>query len=99
MKLVALSKQEPPFAEYRKKLRAAIEAGKITEETDLPIALRLAFGPTGYLDSHNTLSIMVAVKIRGPEFGFPIHNVRELLWLLEQLDREYELKRKEKLTD
>jgi hypothetical protein len=45
MKLAKLFKQGPYYAESRQKLSAAIEAGKITEETDVPTALRLVFGP------------------------------------------------------
>jgi len=79
-------------------LGAAIEAGKVTEETDVPTAMRLVFGPPDYLDSHNTLAIIMAVKFRGPEFGFPVHNARELMWLLERLDRQYELKHQKQST-
>ena len=79
-------------------LSAAIEAGKITEETDVATAVRQVFGPPGDLDSRNA-HILIAVEFRGPEFGFPVHNARELLWLLERLDREYELKHEKQLTD
>ena len=80
-------------------LGTAIEAGKITEETDVPTALRLVFGPPGHLDSHNTIPIIMAVKFSAPEFGFPVHNARELLWLLERIDRQYELKHKKQPAD
>jgi hypothetical protein len=99
MKLAKLFKQGLPYAETRRMLGAAMGAGKITEETDVLTALRLVLGSPDYLDSHNTLAIMMAVKFRGPEFGFPVHNARELLWLLERLDREYELKHKKQFTD
>lgn len=99
MKWAKLFKEGPPYAETRQKLSAAIEAGKITEETEVPTALRMVFGPPDHHDSHNTLAIMMAIKLGGPKFDFPVHNARELLWLLERLDRQYELKHQKQSTD
>ncbi len=92
MKLVELFKLEPGFPEQRRKLRVALETGKITEETELLTALRLVFGSPDYIDSENTRAIIMTAKLRGPEFGIPGRNVREILWLLERVEREHEKK-------
>jgi|SRR5208283_3199778 len=99
MKWPKLFKQGPPYAETRQKLCAAIESGKITEETDVATAVRLVFGPRDHLDSHNLAVLMVLIKLDGSGFDFPVHNARELLWLLERLDRRYELKHQKQSTD
>ena len=90
MKLAEISKQEPPFAGARRKLRAAIEAGKITEETDASAALQLIFAS----DSLNLVEFVMALGEQGAEDFLPSRTVGELLWRLERLDEQYEAKQR-----
>lgn len=79
-------KEKAPFGYYRKKVRAALEAGRISEDTGLLAALRVVFGFHDFHDSDDTIRIMSIVEIHGPEFAFPVSNAREVLWLLERLE-------------
>jgi len=99
MKLAEILKQGPPYAEARRKLKAAVEVGKITEETDVPAALRLVFGPLDSAIPNESLDIILALDIHGPELGIPARNVRELIWLLERVDRQHEQKHKKPRTN
>ena len=93
MKSKKLPKREPPYSDSRRKISAAMEAGKISEETNVPTALRLV------VDPHYALALTMIIKKRGKEFAFPVGDVRGLIWLLERLDREYERKRKKQIFD
>jgi hypothetical protein len=84
MKLAKLFKPETPFAEYRQKLRAAIEAGKISENTDASDALRIV------LDSLDVVELVMVLEEQGEGDDLSARNVRGLLLRLDRLDREYE---------
>lgn len=84
MKLTGLFKQEPPFTDIRRKLRSAIAAGKTSEDTDAATALRLI------LDSLDAVELAMAIEERGGESDLFSHTVRDLLWHLDRLDRDYE---------
>ena len=93
MKLKELPKREPPYSDIRREISTAMEAGKISEETDVPTALRQVGDP------HYALVLTMIIKKRGKEFVFPVGDVRGLIWLLERLDRQYERKRKKEILD
>ena len=88
MKLVELVKPEAPFTEVRRKLRAAIAAGKITEDTETSEALKLIL-----TDSLDFVEFAMLWEEQGAEDSLP-GTVRNLLWRLDRLDREHESKRK-----
>ena len=98
MRLAKLFKQGPRYEEARQKLTAAVDACQISEETDVASALRLVFGPPDSFPPNESIDIVVAIMTHAPEFGIPARNVRELLWLLERVDREHERKHKNPAT-
>jgi hypothetical protein len=87
MKLVELFKQEPPFADTRRKLRAAIEAGKTTEESEAIAALQLIFAS----DSLDIVDFVMALEEQGAENFLPGRTVRDLIRHMDRLDQEYEM--------
>jgi hypothetical protein len=89
MKLTGLFKQEPPFTDTRRKLRSAIAAGKTTEDADADTALRLI------LDSPDLVEFAMAIEERESESDLTSRTVRDLLWHLDRLDRDYERKHRE----
>ena len=84
MKLAEVFKQRALFSEIRRKLTAAIEAGKITKQTDASAALRVV------LDSLDVVELVMVLEEQGEGDDFSACNVGELLWRLDRLDREYE---------
>jgi len=83
MKLAELFKQEPPFREACRKLRAAIEVGKVAKETDAFAALQLV------LDSLHTVELVMGLEERGEEGLLRSHTAGDLLSRLDHLDHEY----------
>ena len=92
MKLAKLFKPETPIAEYRQKLRDAIEAGKISEDTDAATAL------LSNVDSLDVVELEIVFEERGEESDLSGRTVRELLWQLDRLNREYEVERERELS-
>jgi hypothetical protein len=96
MKLADILKHEPPFADLRRKLREAIEAGKI-HETD-PAVTAVA----KVLDSLDLTVFAMTMEEFGGGTIVEDRNVHTLLWHLELLDQHYEIAHKitvEKHTD
>jgi len=81
MKLAELFKPQSPFDEARRKLRVAIDAGKITEDEDASAAFDRVF------DSLEKLELVLALEESGGKAPFPPGTVRELLWWLDRVDR------------
>jgi hypothetical protein len=88
MKLMDLFAAQPPFVAFRNELRNAITKGKITEHTDSSSAISLLF------DSLDLVELTMALEENGHESEDTARNVKELLWLMECWDRDWELKRK-----
>jgi acyl carrier protein len=83
MKVAELFRQEPPFSEARRKLRAAIEAGKIAEDADAYAALDLV------LDSLDKVELVMGLEEREADKFLRLRTVGNLLSLLDGLDGEY----------
>jgi hypothetical protein len=88
MKLAAIFKEGPPFADTRRKLRAAIETDKITEDANA------ATGLSHILDSLDMVESVMAIEEAGRENNLSASTVRDLLWRLDRLDEEYELRQR-----
>ena len=91
--------EETPFVEYLAHLRTALGAGAISEETRLLAALRTVFGFPDFHDSDHTVAILSIVEKHGPDFAFPVRSVRELLWLMERLERAHGRQRQMELRN
>ena len=82
MKLKELFKQRSPYDDARKRLRAAIHAGKIAEDANARAALELIF------DSLERVELGLALEELGGK-TYLSGTVRELIWGLDRLDRNY----------
>jgi len=83
MKLAELFKPRSPFGDARRKLRAAIEAGRIAEDADASAALQLVF------DSLERVELVMGLEERGDGIHLPSSTVAGLLSRLDHLDHEY----------
>ena len=88
MKLAELFKQRSPYGDARRKVRAAIGAGKVAEDANALAALNLLFGSP----ERDELAFAL-VELGGKTYLSG--TVRELLWGLDRLDRDY-LREREK---
>jgi hypothetical protein len=82
MKLAELFKQRPPYSDARRKLRAAIDAGKVAEDANAFAALELIS------DSPERDELVLALMELGGK-TYLSGTIRELLWGLDRLDRNY----------
>ena len=83
MKLTELIKARTPFGDARRKLRAAIDAGRIAEDEDASAAFELVF------DSLDRVELVLALEELGGKTYLSPGTVRDLLWGLDRLDRSY----------
>ena len=82
MKLADLFKRQSPYTDARRKVRAAIDAGKVAEDANAFGALELIFG-----SPERDELVLALVELGGKTYLSG--TVRELSWGLDRLDRNY----------
>jgi hypothetical protein len=82
MRIAELFKQRSPHSDARRKVRAAIDAGKVAEDANAFAALELIF------DCPERDELVLALVELGGK-TYLSGTVRELLWGLDRLDRNY----------
>jgi len=84
---------KPWYMELREKIEAQIDAGKLTEDTELSVALNMLG-----VDSLDWVELeMILEESSEPGLGQPtkIENVRELLWVLKAIEAWDERKKRQ----
>ena len=81
MKLAELFKRQPLYSDARLRVRAAIDAGKVAEDASALAVLESVFG-----SPERDELFLALVELGGKTY---LGTVRDLLWGLDRLDRNY----------